>query len=351
MFFSIFSIMALFGCSSKTEEITTSQTPDKALTSMEYVELGGVKQCLLIRSHNTDNPILLFVHGGPGTTEMPLIRYFNSELEKHFTVVYWEQRGTGKSYSKSVFSGDLSINNFIEDGYELSKYLLKRFKKEKLFLAGHSWGSIISAKLAISHSELYYAYVGIGQDVYPLKGEQLSFQYSLSKAIESNNRKAIRELEEINIPNYLTIENNPKWYEQLKIERKWLTYFGGVIYGQKDYNQYTRIYLKTSEYSLFDMVKFALGSVSSLKCLWPEIMKINLLNGYTDFKIPVYFIQGQYDYNCPTELVKEYYEKITAPKKEILIFEKSAHNPNFEENKKFNDWIIEEFKNLIVIYP
>lgn len=336
--------MRLLTSCSSTSKIIDSPTPDNTISSLEYFQLNGIKQCLLIRSYDITNPILLYFHGGPGTSELPLIRHYNSELEKHFTVVYLEQRGTGKSFKKSIFKDTLRIDTFVNDGYELSKYLLKRFKKEKLFLIGHSWGTIISTKLAIKYPEIYYAYIGIGQEVNPLKGEQLSYNYTLSKAIESNNQKAIKVLKDMNTPYYLTIRNNPKWYKQLKTERKWLTYFGGVIYNQKNYKQLTKIYMKSSEYTLFDIIKFAKGSILSLKTLWPEIMHIDLLNGYTDFKIPVYLIQGQYDYNCPTVLAEEYYEKITSPKKELIIFDQSAHNPNFEENQKFNNWIIENLK-------
>jgi pimeloyl-ACP methyl ester carboxylesterase len=341
---NIFIILTMTNCSSTSNIIGDRQNLNNSISSIETIEVNGINQCVMIRSYDISNPIILYFHGGPGTSELPLVRYYNSELEKHFTVVYLEQRGTGKSFKRSIFKDTLSIDQFVKDGYILSKYLLQRFNKEKLFIVGHSWGSIIATKLAIQYPEIYYAYVGIGQDVNPLKGEQLSFQYTLSQATKSNNQKAIKALKRINNPYYLTIENNPKWFKQLKTERKWLTYFGGVIYNQTDYKQFTRIYLKSSEYSIFDMVKFAKGSVLSLKKLWPEIMTINLLNGQTEFKIPVYFIQGKYDYNCPTELVKDYYEKVNAPKKELLIFEKSAHNPNFEENQKFNTWIIE---NLI----
>ncbi len=327
-------------CSSTSSIIDDKQNPNNSISAIEPIEINGINQCVMIRSYDISNPIILYFHGGPGTSELPLIRHYNSELEKYFTVVYLEQRGTGKSFRKSIFKDPLSIDQFVDDGYELSKYILKRFNKEKLFIVGHSWGTVVATKLAVKYPELYYAYIGIGQDIYPLLGEQLSFQYTLSKAIESNNQKAIKALKEINNPNYLTTENNPKWYKQLKTERKWLTYFGGVIYKQKDYKQFTKIYMKSPEYSMFDMVKFARGSALSLKNVWPELMTINLLNGYTEFKIPAYFIQGQHDYNCPTELVKEYYEKVTAPKKELLIYENSAHNPNFEENHKFNDWII-----------
>jgi len=347
-YFSIILIITIFMgimiCCSSTSMIIDSQTPDKTISSLEFIQLNGVKQCLMIRSYNIDNPIILYFHGGPGTSELPLVRKFNSDLEKHFTIVYLEQRGTGKSFNKKIFTDSLCIQQFVDDGYELTKYLLNRFHKEKLFIMGHSWGTIISTKLVIKHSELFYAYVGIGQDVYPLKGEQISYNYALSKAIETKNKKAINELRQINKPTYLSMDNNPKWYKQLKTERKWLTFFGGAIYNQKDYSQITKIYLKSSEYNLFDMVRFGRGSISSLKSLWTEVMKVNLLNGYTDFEIPVFLIQGKYDFNCPTELVYEYFEKITAPRKDLILFENSSHNPNFEENVRFNNLIVEILK-------
>jgi pimeloyl-ACP methyl ester carboxylesterase len=336
-----FSLWLLCGCSSKTTAIKTAQYPAKALTSIAFIELGGVKQCLIIRSHNTDNPILLYVHGGPGTPELPLIRHYNSELEKYFTVVYWEQRGTGKSFSKSVINDDFTIGTFINDGYELTNYLLDRFKKEKLILVGHSWGTVICTELALQYPEKYSAYVGIGQIVNMQLGETIGYNFALNEAIRDNNSKAIKELKNSNQPTYLTIENNPNWYKQLKKQRKWLTYYGGVIYNQKDYSVYTKIFMKSPEYSLTDMIKFARGSMFSLKQLWPQIMEINFKDRNINFEVPVFLIQGKHDYNCPTELVIQFFDQITAPEKKLIIFENSAHNPNFEENDRFNNIMVD----------
>ena len=338
LIFIIITSIIMFNCS-ETSKIFDSQTPDKTISTLEYIQLNGVKQCLLIRSYNTDNPIILYIHGGPGTSELPLIRKYNSELEKHFTVVYWEQRGTGKSFNKNIPDSTYTIDQFVKDGFELSKIIIERFHQDKIYIMGHSWGTIISTKLAINHPKLYYAYIGIGQVVDMKRGEELSYKFALQKAIDTGNKKAIKALRQINAPTYLTINNNENWYKQLKTERKWVTYFGGVIYNQKDYSQLTKIYLKSSEYSLFDMIRFARGSVFSLKKLWPEIMKINLMKKYIEFKIPVYLIQGKHDHNNPTELVYEYYNKIIVPEKKLFIFDKSAHNPNFEENIKFNNLI------------
>jgi len=329
---------------SSIAEIIDNKTPDKSISSKEFIQINGAKQFILIRGNNIDNPIFLYIHGGPGTSELPLLTHYNKDLENHFIVVYWEQRATGKSYSRKIAEETHTVSQFVEDGYELSKYLKKRFDKEKIIICGHSWGTIVSTQLAIKYPDLYLAYIGIGQLVDMKKGEQLSFNFTMSKAYEANNEKAINKLHAINNPPYLTIEDNPRWFKQLKAERKWLTYFGGEFYNQKDYRLFTKVYLKSKDYSVFDMIKFAQGSLFSLKRLWPEIMEINLLNGFTDFKIPVYLIQGKYDYNSPSQLVEEYFNKIKAPEKELLLFEKSGHSANFEENARFNQTIIDLFK-------
>ncbi len=310
---------------------------------MESILLNGVKQSLLIRSYNIKNPVILYIHGGPGSPEMPLIRYFNKQLEQHFTVVCWEQRGAGKSFNRSVPASTFTIAQFVDDGYELSKYLAKRFNQEKIYIIGHSWGTIISTLLARNHPELFYAYIGVGQVVNAELSEKLSYKLVLEKAIESNHAKAIKELRQINTPDYLTIDHNNKWLKQLTIERKWVTFFGGSIRNQNNYNQFLRIIIKSPEYSIPDMIKYVRGSKSSLSLLWPEIMKTDFLNSIVQFEIPVYFFQGIYDFNCPAELINIYYPKIIAPKKELVLFNESAHNPGSEENEKFNEKVIELF--------
>ncbi len=334
--------MGLFSCS-YTPIIKSSDTPKRAMASLEFVVFGGVKQCLLIRSNDTNNPVILYLHGGPGVSEMPFVRKYNEELEKHFTVVYWEQRGGGKSLHSLSLDGSYTMDQYVNDGHELTNYLLHRFKKEKLIVIGHSWGTIVGTELITRYPALYSAYVGIGQVVNPQKGEALSYQFVLGKAMETGNRKAITELKQIDSPFYLTVENNKNWYSQLMTERKWLTRFGGVFYNQHNYRQVTKTYLHATEYSLVDFAKFGIGSVLSIKKLWPEIMQVNFLKNRTNFKLPVYYVQGKYDYNCPSELVYEYFHQISAPHKELIIFDQSAHLPNFEESKRFNQKMIDLF--------
>lgn len=145
-----------------------------SIASLEKVYIGGVKQWILIRGRSVNNPVLLFLHGGPGSAEWPLVRDYNRSLEDHFIHVYWEQRGAGKSYSKNI--GNMHIDQFISDTRELLQYLQKRVNREKVFLIGHSWGSLLGILTAEKYPELFHAYIGVGQFVSAKEQEEISYQ-------------------------------------------------------------------------------------------------------------------------------------------------------------------------------
>ena len=134
----------------------------KPLTELVKVPIGGVDQWLLIRSANPDNPVFLFLHGGPGAAEMPLLRYYNYALEKYFTVVMWDQRGAGKSNKNSVPPESINMDQLLIDTHEIVQYLKNRFDQPKIFLAGHSLGTVLGIQAIKDHPKDFYAYVGIG---------------------------------------------------------------------------------------------------------------------------------------------------------------------------------------------
>jgi len=307
-----------------------------SIASLEEVELGKVKQTLLIRGRSMDDPVLLYLHGGPGSTELPLVRHYNSVLEDHYVVVLWDQRGAGKSYSLFLDSKTLTIDRMLQDTHELVELLRKRFNKKKIYLVGHSWGSMLGLATAHKYPELLYAYIGIGQAIDFQEGERLSLQYTLQQARETKNEKAVKELE--GLKDYPAL--NDHWISDVLTERKWLGQFGGVMYGKKGMQDLFLV-KRPPEFTLFDFVPFALGSVRSLKSLWPQILQ------YGDFRkiapeleVPVYFVTGRHDYNVPFALVEEYFQLVKAPRKRMVWFEQSAHMPNFEEPGKFNEFMI-----------
>ncbi|TGJ98692.1 alpha/beta hydrolase [Leptospira langatensis] len=302
------------------------------IDSLEKIRIGGCKQWIAIRSKKPDGPILLFLHGGPGTAQIFFSRKPQIELEDHFIVVNWDQRGAGKSYNKSIKRSDMTIDTFLHDAQELMEYLIKRFEKEKIFLVGHSWGSILGIKLAATRPDLIFTYIGIGQVVDMKRGETISYNYTLRQAIASKNNKAIRELKRIGLPPYPDLNSSG-------VQRKWLSVFKGTM--QKG-NIYKTIFsnMSLSDVSISYLIKFVKGIVFSLQSLENEQMNINIMQEVRRLDMPVFFCEGKYDYTVPFELVEEYIKVLEAPQKKIVWFENSGHLPNFEEPKKFNDFCI-----------
>lgn len=332
----VFSMVRLFrGKTPKIKDDKGNVIPT-SIASLERVTLGGVKQWLLIRSHNVDNPILLFLHGGPGSSEMGFAHKFERNLEKHFLIVNWDQRGTGKSFSRRIPKESMTIEQFVADAHELILNLRERFRKEKVILVGHSWGTVLGVLLAQKYPELIAAYVGIGQVVNITENERISHQFTLQQAKLENNKKAIRQLMKVEPP----YTNNLR---QLNIQRKWLGKYGGVLYGQKSMWPLLKIMFQAPEYTVRDVIKFLMGTMFSIISLFEKIVnEIDFLKTATKLAVPVYIISGKYDYNTPFELAEKYYQKLQAPKKEFIWFEKSAHSPNYEETEKFDEVMIEK---------
>ncbi len=310
---------------------TTPAMKDGGIAGLEKIQIGGVDQWILIRGENVSKPVLLFLHGGPGFAEMVLTRQLNAELEKNFIVVNWDQRGAGKSFSEQLDEKTVTSEQLLSDTYELVQYLKKRFHRDKIFLLGHSWGSYLGLKTAYDHPDDFYAYIGIGQLINGNKGEQLSYEWTKKMALQAHNEKAINELEAINIKEGIYRNG----MEEKHIERKWLWYYKGFLHNLDTKDLYYRLLIAT-EYTIFDKINFIKGidySEGNIGEQWLQNLKFD--EEIKSIKTPVYFIQGKYDYNTPSELVRDFYVMMDAPRKEYIEFENSAHSPNYEEPVRF----------------
>jgi len=297
------------------------------IDTIEALNIGGITQWVSLRSANITCPILLFLHGGPGTAQIFWSRKSQRKLEESFLVVNWDQRGSGRSYSRSLRKEDMTIDRFVADAEELIELLLKRFGQNKVFLVGHSWGSIIGAYLVAKRPDIIRAYIGIGQAVDMKRGETISYQFTLDEARRQNNKKAIHELEKIGVPPYADLNSGG-------VQRKWLSKFHGATYKGSLWSiLLENISLKDTR--PFDLIRFVAGAMFSLSCLEDRQNMVKIIQDVPEIEVPVYFCCGRRDYNVPFELVVEYAEKLRAPEKKIIWFEHSAHLPNFEEPESF----------------
>ncbi len=327
----------------RTPAITDSQGKkiQGSIAKLEKIKIGGVDQWLLMRGTDIKNPIILFLHGGPGFSEMGLFRYFNSELEKHFVVVNWDQRGAGKSYSKKLVDEPMTIEQFVSDGIEIVEFLKNKFKQDKIYLVGHSWGSLLGMLMIKKNPESFYAYVGTGQVANMPEAEKISYQFTLNTAKKSNNQKAIKELEDIGCPVNGVYKSGLSGTD---IQRKWLMKFGGIVYGKSNPGDLIMKIMLTKEYSLMDRINFmkAMNMPSKNKMVENELLQTNLFEQIPKVKVPIYFFLGRHDNQIPAIVAEKYLEFIKAPQKELIWFEQSAHSPCFEEAEKFNTLMVDK---------
>jgi pimeloyl-ACP methyl ester carboxylesterase len=308
------------------------------IAALEKVAIGSSQQWVLIRSRNIDNPVLLFVHGGPGTSELTLNRRNTRSLEEHFTVVNWDQRGAGKSYAANRDKGRMHLEQFVEDIIELTQYLEARFNKKKITLAGHSWGSVIGALAAAKRPDLFSGYIGIGQMSNAAESEKLSYDWTLEQAKAAHDAGSIEKLTAIGPPPY-----SGNWRAKFMAERRILGMYGGEYYGSKTgaFGIVLKNLVFASEYTFIDRINFFRGIFSSLKLLFPEMLKVDLFSRVPRLDMPVWFMLGRHDYEVPSVLAERYFNALKAPAKTLFWFENSAHMPNSEEKELFNRIMIE----------
>jgi len=306
-----------------------------SISSMEKIEIGNSPQWVFIRGKDISKPILLFLHGGPGTTATAHIRRFIPELEEKFVVIHWDQRGAGKSYSAGSQKEMLTKEQLIIDTGELTKKILDRFHRQKMYIMGVSWGTYLGIEAIKRWPEFYHAYIGVGQIVDQDEGEKISYNFVMSNAKENNNEDAIQTLEKIGVPPY-PVNKHVKY---LMKQRKLLDFYGGSFKNRTIQKQFSQIsiILKQSEYNLIDKINWVRGQMRSEKVLGPDFRKVNFLQTSDSLNVPVFFLQGKHDKQTPTELVEKYFKILKAPHKELHIFKQSAHLPIIEETSKFLD--------------
>ena len=306
-----------------------------SISVIEKVTLGGQDQYIVIRGVDRTNPVMLFLHGGPGSPEVSFIKHYNPEIENDYVMVYWEQRGAGKSYSKTIPPESMNLQQMISDTRELSEYLAKRFDREKIFVMGHSWGSLLGILTAYKYPELYHAYFGIGQVCHQFRGELISYGWALDRAVERDDFKAVSRLKELHFPD--STANIQEWLGFLMVERPYVNrYGGGTTRESAGMGPLVKLVLNSSIYTAGEKLNFFNSSMFSLEHLWMDVMNSNLFNEIDSMSVPTYIFQGRFDYTTPYPLAIEFYNQLIVSQKEFFTFEESAHSPIMEEPEKFN---------------
>jgi proline iminopeptidase len=305
-----------------------------SIAEMHRIPLGGALQSITIRGRDKRAPILIWLHGGPGQDETGLWRRYNHVLEDHFVVVYWTQRGTGRSYSRDIPRSSMTIAQFVSDLHQLVGYMQTRLGKQRVVLAGHSWGTSFGVAYAQAHPETVAAFVGVSQVVNADAGERLSYRFTIEEAKRRGNTDALRELSALGEPPYPMAS--------IVTQRNWLNKFGGGAFHQPT----SLINLMwqsfgASEMTWLDGLHFQTGVDFSQNALAAENARVDWWNRAKRFDMPVFIATGVFDRNTDASLQRAYFNRIEAPIKIHRWFRKSAHSPPFEEADAFNQFMIQ----------
>jgi pimeloyl-ACP methyl ester carboxylesterase len=293
----------------------------------------------MIRGENLTNPPLIHLHGGPGFSETRLFRHFNSPLERSFTVVYWDQRGAGKSFARNISRSSMTVEQFIADLDELVDAVRARVGQNKVAIFGHSWGSVLGVLYAAGFPHKVAAYVGSGQIGDWPAAESASYAFALAEAQRLNNRKALDKLQAIGPPPYPA---SSVW-----TERTWLQRFDGQLSPRALWDV-ARIAVAGPEASILDLPNLLRGFRFSMDAMWADVSRINLLEVAPALQVPVFFFLGRRDHWVPPETSVRYFDALGAPKKEIVWFDDSGHAPFTDEPAKFNRMMVELVRPVAV---
>lgn len=299
-----------------------------SISEKTWVRINGIDMGMFIQSKDPNNPVLLFLHGGPGMPEYFLTAQYPTGLEDDFTMVWWDQRGAGLSYSANIPPETMTVEQYIQDTIAVTNYLRERFQKDKIYLMAQSGGSFFGIQVAQRAPELYHAYIGVGQMVYQLESEQIAYHYLLEVYKARGDARMVKKLEAA--PPTLSMPL-PVAYDMLRDNA-----MHGVGVGTTRDMQTIEsgVFLPSwvnRELTLGEKVNLWRGKIFCASKLRNEVFSTDLRQKVVKLDLPVYFFSGKYDYTVNVGLSKAYLAALDAPVKGFYTFENSAHSPFFEE--------------------
>jgi pimeloyl-ACP methyl ester carboxylesterase len=296
----------------------------------------------MVRGEDIANPPLILLHGGPGMSETRFFRLYNASLEKSFTLVYWDQRGTGKSFYPDIPPASMTVEQFISDLDELVDTVCQRLGQSRVMIFGHSWGSALGVLYAARLPEKVAAYVGCGQYGDAAAGEAASYAYAIREAERRGKKRVLKKLRSIGPP--------PHTRKELMTERTCVASLEGMMRPAKWWDL-ARVAIGVRESSIIELPRIMRGFNFSLDALWPEASRLNLLELAPALQMPVFFFLGRNDHWVPPEVSVDYVETLSAPSKELVWFEKSGHEPFADEPDKFNAATVELVRPVVAPEP
>ena len=312
-----------------------------SIASLEKVRLGGHEQWIMLRGHSTDKPVLLYLSGGPGQSDLPFVRVLLDDLTRDFVVVGWDQRGTGKSYSALDPTQTLTLDRAVSDTIELTNYLRQRFDDKKIYLLGESWGTTLGVLAVQRQPELYYALISSGQMVSQRETDRRIYQDVLALAAATGDASLAAKMRAYGQPPY-----------------KDMPYANAFVMGQYDRLSppYTppQSYIQRgteanlgpwgifgSEYNWVEKVNVLRGLIDMFSIMYPQLQAIDFRQTVKQLEVPVYMLDGAAELSARRDLALKWFEQLKAPRKQKFTFENAGHSVVFEQFEAFSQIVRE----------
>lgn len=288
---------------------------------------------MMIRGDDVDNPVVLFLAGGPGGSERGAMRNHLQGLEESFVVATWDQRGAGTSYAALDPTSTIGLEGYVEDTIEVTNALRERFDEDRIYLLGQSWGSTLGVLAVQRAPELYRAYIGTGQMVSQRETDRIFYADTLEWARSVGDDALVEELEEIGPPPY---DGMLPYETALAHEHDVYPYdHSPNSEGEAGFSENFIV----PEYTLTDQVHLLASFMDTFAALYPKLQDIDFRETATDFEMPMFFVQGAHEAGGRAALFDEWYPMIDAPIKDLEVLGTSGHRPLFEQPDEFVDYM------------
>jgi len=330
---ALMAVAALVARPAGTDPIVDAdgQTVPGSIAELTRVESGGHDLALMIRGRSANNPVLLFLAGGPGGSELGAMRRHSAALEDDFVVATFDQRGTGKSYDQLDPSSTLTPDQAVADTIEVANYLRDRFGQDKVYLAGQSWGTVLGVLAVQREPELFSAFIGVGQMVSPAETDRIFYRDTLAWARESGDTGLVATLTRSGPPPYA---NMLDYEPALSYEQEIYPYnHAGNSEGSGQMGE--NIFV--GEYTLLEQLHIFGGFMVTFSVLYPQIQVLDFRTQATTLDVPVYLAQGAHEAPGRAEPAKQWFDLLDAPSKRLVTFDTSGHRPLWEQPAQFRD--------------
>ena len=322
--------------------VTRNAIANSSINRSEYLSVNGARLYIQTRGANPAAPILLWLHGGPGGAERPLFRYFNGQLEKHFLVAYWDQRGAGRSFDAKSNPQDVTVAQHITDLDQVVDHLRRTFGQDKIVLMGHSWGAALGLLYTQAHADKVSALVLVNPLISMRQTQRAEYDFVQAEATRRHDETALAQLGKIGTPPYMTSK------QALAME-KVVQRYGGIFHTQP--NRMWVVFRATVAGLVrpWEIARFIRGNNVSLEAMHQELLNLNLTHSVLNLDVPVVMFLGRYDRHTDSRLSAAYFDSLRATQKKVIWFEESAHNVPFEQPGLFNTTVVRELEAIGIL--